>query len=205
MPLYDFKCSSCEAVEEGWSSYENLNLPRRCECGGDIHYLPSFGRSADAQRFPPTVIQRDAAGNIRFVGSDAAPILEGFERIELKDSYHIRKFENEVNERDRVIAQEHHRNLEKFREGQLKENRRAMDEIASGGAWQRFNPDTNKIETVHGLTQRGLKFYESMKKVSEGKVHSHPEPSFFVEAFTQNASNRDDHRDAASGWIRNRK
>lgn len=190
MAQYDFYCKTCDRVEEHKASYETVDAGWECPCGSHMEYLPSFTRPGDAQNFSPVVIHRDALGNIRYPGSADAPVPLGYEKVELRDLHSVRKFEAEVNSRDLAQSVQFSEAQKSLREGQLKENRRVMDGL------------------VKNFTPRGKRFYDQMREVSEKKSasgHNRPDPSFFVEAFSQNSSNREDHRDAASGWTRNRK
>jgi hypothetical protein len=187
MPLYDFSCSneSCNHTEEHFYKYNELPDTLLGECGHTLHYKPSFWYNSQARRFDPVVIHRDALGNVRFPGSSSAPVPEGFQRVELTDFHQIRQFEKEINQRD-VREAEHFRNTRQaFLDGQLKENRRVME----GELLPRF-------------TQRGRKFYDAMRQVSEqrrlaGTKSSKPE--FHVEAFSMDSSNREIHTDIRNG------
>lgn len=191
MPSYDFKCTKCENIEERFMSqraFVESNEQINCgECGEAATYVASFWYTsvANAQRFSPVVIHRDAEGNIRFPGNVNSPVPEGFEKVELRDFQQIRKFEKEVNDKERRKIDEHQGNKAKFLDHHLEGNREAMREIVS-----RFSP-------------RGRRFYESMREVSEqkqkqfrGRANS---PNFYIEAFSMDSSNRDGYHDGDYG------
>jgi len=206
MPAYDFRCPEGHVVEKFLSFSKMEETGGKAECGHvdedgvyctlEGEYSPSFWycspteterRVQAAQRFKPVVIHRDAQGNIRYPGSADAPVPPGFEKVELTDFYHIRKFEKEVNERDRVRAQQFANSRDQFLSGQLAENRRVMDNL------------------VKNFTPRGRKFYEKMREVSESrrlKGRATVTPEFYVEAFSKDASNREGYSDARNDWGR---
>jgi hypothetical protein len=158
------------------------------DCDEEAVYTPSFYyTSQTAQRFAPVVVHKDAEGNVRFPGHADAPVPEGFHKVELTDFHQIRKFEREVNQRDKERAEKFHSAKSFLLDGQLKENRRVMGEL------------------VKNFTSRGRKFYDKMREVSERKQKEAGrgiDPGFYIEAFTQDSSNRQDYRDAKNDWGR---
>ena len=53
------------------------------------------------------------------------------------------------------------------------------------------------------FSERGRKFYEKMREVSEAKQKEYrkvPDPNFHLEAFSFDSSNRVSHRDASNSW-----
>jgi putative FmdB family regulatory protein len=217
MPLYDFTCDQCGSVAEYLFKYSELPPKMKCnECElGVASYTPTFWdcspiqttrRIQNAQRFSPVIIHRDANGNIRFPGNTNAPVPEGFQKVELSTIQQVRALEKEVNTRDSVKAGEFHNARGKFLDGQLKENRRAVDEILAGGTWQ--GVEDGKIVERRGISPRGQKILAQLREVSmqkQARGRSRVSPEFIVEAFTQDSSNREDHRDASSNWERIRK
>jgi hypothetical protein len=198
MAAYDFKCPEGH-ITEHFMSYSRLQeLGEKVECGhvdedGKVctlegEYSPSFWYNSSthfAQRFPPIVIHRDLEGNVRFPAHADAPLPPGFQRVELTDFHQVRKFENEINLRDRARAEEFRNSRQKFLDGQLKENRRVMEQL------------------VEKFTPRGRRFYDAMRKVSEARQQrgvKAPTPEFYIEALTQDASNRERYMDAANDW-----
>lgn len=186
MPAYDFKCPSGHTNEHFISASAFTERVPCSDCEQEATYFPSFYYTRSAQPVPPTVIHRDAAGNVRFASPESKPPA-GFERVELRNSYEVHKFENEVNARDRVTAQKFHNSQTVLREGQLKENRRVMDHLK-----QKFTP-------------RGRRFYDAMRDQSEKRTHSSVKPEFYVEAYSMDASNREDYHDPTISFGRGRK
>lgn len=188
MPAYDYHCDKCGKTEE---YFFKPMPPERllCAfpgCGGEAYYAPSFYyTSQTAQRFAPVVIHKDSEGNVRFPAHADAPLPPGFQKVELTNFNEIRRFEKEVNTKDREEASKFHNAKAELLSGQLKENRRVMERI------------------VEGFSPAGKKFYEKMQQVSKAKERNagRPiDPGFYIEAFTQDSSNRQGYRDAKNDW-----
>ncbi len=215
MPMWDYECPIGHVTEHFGSRFtERVRCRHEMEgwngvlCAEEAEYRPSFWYTnpTHAQRFTPVVIHRDANGNIRFPGNANAPIPEGFQKVELATIQQVRALEKEVNLRDSVKAGEFHQAREKFLDGQLKENRRAVDEIIAGGTWQ--GVEDGKIVERRGISPRGQKILAQLReasKLKQSRGRSKVSPEFIVEAFSQDASNREDHRDASTDWQRVRK
>ncbi len=210
MPMYNFVCGGCGDTTEHLFKHSEIPDGIPCETckEGVAHYAPGFWYShpTNAQRFSPVVIHRDSLGNIRFPGNSNAPVPEGFQKVELATIQQVRALEREVNLKDTVKAGEFHAARERFLDGQLKENRRAVDEIIGGGTWQGI--EDGKIVERRGISPRGQKILAQLREASMQKQslgRSRVSPEFIVEAFSQDASNREDHRDASSDWQRVRK
>lgn len=198
MPLYDHVCSEGHVTEHFLPAFkEHVNCSEMVwneeqagvyECGKETVYLPSFYyTSQTAQRFSPVVVHKDAEGNVRFPGHADAPLPPGFHKVELTDFHQIRKFEKEINAKDRERASKFHEAKSFLLDGQLKENRRVMSEL------------------VKNFTPRGKEFYAKMKEVSERKQKQGGrgiDPGFYIEAFTQDSSNRQGYRDSKNDWGR---
>ena len=153
---------------------------------GDWPYCPHESVfNLTARRFDPIVVHRDAAGNVRFPASTDAPVPEGFQKIEIFDFHHARKLEKEIEQRQTVASEQFRRTRQAFLDGQLKENRRVMDHLSSK------------------FTDRGKNFYAKMREASMAKQAQGPRPispAFYIEALTQNSSNREGYSDARTGW-----
>ncbi len=210
MPMYDFECPKGHLTEHFLSKFTE-----RVQCGQDGcteegENRPSFWYSSGvrlAQRFSPVVIHRDESGNIRFPGSADAPVPPGFQKVELSTISQVRQFEKEVNIRDSETANKFQDSRAAFLDGQLKANREAVEKIIAGGTWEGTD-EQGRIVERRGMSERGRKIYDALRKASEMKQaqgRKNTNPEFFVEAFTQNASNREDHRDARTDWNRVRK
>ena len=210
MPFFDYECSQGHKTEHYLPRYTET-----VECGEDCKevafYRPSFWYSskveAHAQKFAPVVIHKDMNGNIRFPGQSNAPIPEGFKKVELSTIAQVRQFEKEINLKDTTKANQFRDVRAKFLDGQLAANRKAVDEIAAGGVWQGTDEQGRIIER-HGISPRGMKILEKLREASmhkQAQGRSNTRPEFFVEAFSRDASNRDEHRDSSTDWNRVRK
>jgi len=171
------------------------------ECTQPVAWHPSYYYNSPAQRFDPVVIHRDAAGNVRFPGNTNAPVPEGFQKVELRDMTEIRKFEGEMNRKDASAAADFHAAQQSYRAGQLAHNR---EQLARGFAThdEAGRPVTVSLDK---FSPRGREFYEAMRKQSDARTHRAARPEFYIEAFTQNASNRDDHHDPSVSYGIHRK
>jgi|SRR2546426_12404272 len=71
--------------------------------------LPSGGheptRPSNAARFEPVLIFRDSDGQFRFPGSSKEPTPKGSERIELRTTAQVRRFEREMSARQKRQAE----------------------------------------------------------------------------------------------------
>jgi hypothetical protein len=180
------------------------------ECGEEGEHRPSFWYSSStrfAQSFSPVVVHRDAQGNVRFPGAADAPVPAGFQKVELTTVHQIRKFEREMNSKDTATSEKFREARAKFLDGQLAANREAVDRIAAGGTWEGTD-EKGRVIQRRGLSPRGQKLLDMIRQASKQKQaqgRSSARPEFFVEAFTQDASNREHHRDARTDWNRVRK
>ena len=190
MPAYDYKCEKCGRVKEYFFKPmpPSMVICADGNCSGNALYSPSFYyTSQTAQRFAPVVVHKDAEGNVRFPGHADAPLPPGFHKVELTDFHQIRKFEKEVNQRDKERASKFHEAKSFLLDGQLKENRRVMAGL------------------VKNFTPRGKEFYARMQEVSKRKQQTSGrpiDPGFYIEAFTQDSTNRQGYRDAKNDWGR---
>lgn len=205
MPAYDFKCPDGHITEHfmSYSALQECGGKISCtemvyndeqrgmfECGKEGEYSASFWYSSGvhfAQRFSPVVIHRGIDGKLRFPAHANAPVPDGFQRVELTDVSQIRALEREVNTRDRETDMRFQDARNKFLDGQLACNREAV------------------ATQVAGFSQRGKWFYDSIRRVSEKKRlagRSAAKPEFFVEAFTQNSSNREEYNNGRGGSMR---
>ena len=216
MPLFDYECPKGHVTEHFLSRFTERV---RCDfiacgqggrgCAEMGEYRPSFYYSSavNAQGFSPVVIHRDINGNVRFPGQSNAPVPEGFQKVELCTVAEVRKFEKEISLRDSSKADQFREVRSKFLDGQLDANRRAVDEIVAGGKWLGTDESGRPVER-QGISPRGLKILDQLRAASQMKQQqgrSHARPEFYVEAFSKDASNRDDHRDSSTQWNRVRK
>lgn len=196
MPMYDFECPKGHKTEHFLSKYADTDPCDFVDEDGVVcqevadhrptfWYTSALGRKA--QGFVPVVVHVDGEGNVRLPAHVDAPMPPGFRKVELSDINQIRKFENKMNAVERGKMEDHQRNQTRSLNAQFAENRGAMAEIV-----KRFSP-------------RGQKFYEAMRAVSEKKqaafaARGIKDPNFHIEAFSQDATNRQDYRDARNDW-----
>lgn len=185
MPAYDFKCPEGHVTEHFMSYATLLEVGGKVMCSENDctlegEYSASFWYSSEAprpaQRFSPVVIHRGIDGKLRFPAHANAPVPDGFQRVELTQLSEIRALEREVNAADRIKDQKFQNARNFFLDGQLKENRRCV------------------ADQVKNFSARGKWFYDAIRRVSESKRlagRKEAKPEFFVEAFTQNSSNRE--------------
>jgi len=181
MPMWDYDCQKCGKVTELYFT-RFVDHPNCLDCGEPMDYRPAFNYTSEtrAQRFSPVVIHKDAAGNVRFPGRADAPVPEGFQKVELTNIHEVRKFEKDMNSRDREQAEKFRGVRGQFLDGQLAANREAMKELV-----KRFTP-------------RGRFFYDKMREASEAKQKQGAKdvrPAFYIDAFSNDASNRESHFD----------
>lgn len=203
----DYTCKGCHLVFEkfGDAFVEGPECP---ECGGEGVWTPSFYyASRAAQAFVPVVIHQDASGNVRFPASASAPVPSGFQRVELTTTQQVRAFENRVNrdENEKLAKTDFARRS--YMDGQIACNREALE----AGVKVHLGGDTKKDPVLMRLgefSEKGRIFYDSMKDqaakrraFTEAKQRG-SRSNFFVEAFSNGASNREVHRDAANDWGR---
>lgn len=202
----DYVCKSCHFAFEVFGAFAE-DVP--ClDCGEPAIWTPSFYYSSRAaQAFEPVVIHQDAAGNIRMPGSVNAKVPEGFAKVELTNIREIRKFEHEINrqETEKMAKTSYARRA--YMDGQIACNREALEagvKVCVGG-------DTSRDPVLMRLSEfstKGREFHAAMTQQAEirrrdtERRQSRQEAGFHVEAFSQNASNREVHRDAANEWGR---
>jgi hypothetical protein len=160
------------------------------ECGeeieiGDWVFCPHGStRPEYAQRFEPVVIHRDAQGNIRTPGSIHAPVPAGFERVELRTAAEIRHFEREMNRRERSRG----------------EDVRSREEQHWGA--QKAASRSELFQAMRGMSNEGRDY--ARYAIEQGNQRRHRlasyDPGFHIEAFSQDASNREAHSDSRTGW-----
>ncbi len=201
----DYTCKECHFVFEhfGDTFQEEVNCP---ECEGFGVWTPSFHyASRAAQGFTPVVIHQDAAGNIRYPGASSAPVPAGFQRVELTTLHDVRRFEREVNavEGARIRKDDYNRRVTMDQE--IISNREAIREGVQ--VRDRENPDRVRTMRLEDFTPRGKQFYDHMSREADARrARNHAKagkgPGFFLEAFSQDASNREAHRDRSNDWGR---
>jgi hypothetical protein len=167
-------------------------MDRCSDCGDELHvgdwpfcrgpgsHTPA--RQQNSQLFDPVVIHRDAAGNIRFPGAVDAPVPAGYQKVELRTINEVRRFEAEVNMRERVKADE----SLSARERQFSEKQSALRGDLRGAMRHMtpFGQDLARL-AMDRNNQRGSKPRDV---------------GFHLDVFSNDSSNREIHSDAKTGW-----
>lgn len=135
-----------------------------------------------AQRFDPVVVHVDKQGNIRFPGHADAACPAGYERRELRTVNEVRSFERHVNLKDRVEWEQRQAIREQQFSEQQSANRRELR------------------SAMERMSQRGRDFAELAMRRNNDRKKAQFHDGFFVEAFSQDSSNRDAYRDERTGW-----
>lgn len=201
----DYVCKECHLEFEKFGSFEEETT---CLCGAPAVWQPSFYYSSRAaQGFTPVVIHQDSAGNVRFPGSASAPAPEGFQRVELTTLQEIRKFEQAVNRDETEKLARTSAARRSYMDGQIACNREALD----AGVRVHLGGDTSRPPVLMRLSEfspKGREFHSSMREQAErrradtSRRQGRQESGFHLDAFSQNASNRESHRDASNDWGR---
>ena len=164
-----------------------------CEkCGtelriGDWPYCDAPGghssvRGTFAAGFDPVVIHRDAQGNIRYPAHVNAPVPEGYQRVELRTTHEVRRFESEVNQRERAKA-----------DISLSQRESAFS-VAQGQRRRDLRSDMAHMSAL------GKDFAQVAMDRSNNRRAVPRDVGFHIDVFSNNSSNREVHRDAKTDW-----
>lgn len=160
------------------------------ECGrevriGDWPWCPHEDTlRRDAQPFDPVLIFKDAQGNVRFPGRNDAPTPEGFRRVELRTVREVRAFEREMNLKETArhdAAQGREDGFHSYLQGRNRAELRAL---------------------MDRMSPAGREFAAVAMEESDRRQGQRPafDPGFRIDVFSDNASNRELHRDERTGW-----
>jgi hypothetical protein len=192
--MIDYLCPECGLHFERFFRQPPEQL--ECDCGATATrtYDPNLTLRRplrlDAQPFDPVVIHRDANGNIRFPGSTSAPVPEGFERVELRTTREVRSLEREVNLRENAAREQH------------------LEREANAHANMRRDLRSELRQAMHGMSAYGRDFARHAMETTEQRQREkqrHTDAGFYVEAFSQDSSNREAQVDASTGWQRRKR
>lgn len=143
--------------------------------------------NVNAARFDPVLIFEDAGGHVRFPGSPDDPVPPGFAKRELRTVQEVRQFEGRMNREERARWEKRqeaeHNAFEAAQRQRRAELRDAMQHMSEFG----------KDFCRHAIA-------ENDRRSGGGSF----DPGFRVEVFSQDASNREDHRSERTGWQRRR-
>lgn len=173
MILHDFRCGHCGKVFEKrvqWNDDEAA-----CECGKMAPRVFISRREYRAQSFDPVLIFRDASGHYRYPGRNSEAPPAGYEAVYLRTTSEVRKFEREINRKERERYFAHKERNEKRFEQWTKEARSELRQ-----KMQHMSP--------YG---RALAEAAMRQNDSQPSVNTRFDPQFRIEAFSQDASNRE--------------
>lgn len=187
MILHDFKCPNGHIHERmvRWD-VERWPCPE-CTSIAEKVFLPHSERPENAQKFSPVVVFRKRDGTFRFPGRSNERTPRGCERVELRDTASVRRFEREENQR-----------LKNIHEASM---------ARQGANYQAMKKEMR--EQVHvrlsSMSPRARKFAEfAMKQSDERESHSSRaakyEPGFRIDAFSNDRSNRSGFCDIDTDW-----
>jgi len=188
VPVADYRCGRCGAVVEHFFHHIPAEIPcetERCPGPAVRTFDPSITMRrprSRAQPFDPVVVHRDADGNYRFPGSPDAAVPAGFERVELRTTAEVRRFEGDVNRR----------------ESERHDEAAARDQ-GFYGRLQTQNRSDLRAAMRH-MTPLGRAVAEEAMRANDEKLRGRFDPGFHVEAFSQDSSNREPQRDETTGW-----
>lgn len=197
MPMYDYQCEKCGAVQEQFRRPSEVDDVVQCStvtndipCPGLMTYKASFWYNSEtrhAQGFTPVIIHRSSSGDIRFPASADAPVPEGFSKVELTNIGQIRKLEKQINQEQDDLSRRHAQGRDNAIDAQRAYNREVF------------------ARQLSSMSPAGRKFYDAMKAMADKVRSKRGDSNFHLEAFSQNASNREAYRDERTGWARGRK
>lgn len=177
MVFHDYRCEQCGKVFErrvSWDSDTTL-----CDCGSEAQRVFLSHREYRAQSFDPVLVYRDAGGHYSFPGRNHGPVPKGKEPIYLTTLPAIRKFENQMSnkERERYFAHK-----------ERQENRFAP--------WI-ANARSELRQKMQHMSAKGRAFAEAAMQENDrhSDVDTRFDPGCHFEAFSQDSSNRDAHYD----------
>lgn len=208
MPFLKFVC----AIDGQYDAFRSVNAPSGevppcpvCQTPGETDW--SVWRNENRTTVPPIIVFQAPDGSMRFPGTSDGPSAKryeslGYTRVELRGFADVRRFEGKVNQQEMSKIQ---RRVERQQQAlAIGEARRRSDlfhgfrhgfqipetVIARNGE----HVKTGRMKTVH-LSARAKDIGALLiERNNQKRVHSH-EPGFFVEAYSNNRSNRDESRD----------
>ena len=185
MPVYSYECEkhgvfdvTCRLSE--WDDRKPCPKPRCCKLSPQV-----ILSSRSLAEFPQAIIVHVAAdGNVRFPGRPNARVPEGYQKKELRTIREVEQFERQMNRKFSSEAARHNENEERafaeMRSQRRSELRQAMQHFSN------FGRDFAHVAMAHNNNRK--------RKTSEVGFH--------VQILHFDQSNREEHRDADTGWKR---
>ena len=180
--LHDYRCPQCRKVFEKMEAWDAEKTA--CECGAEAVRVFLSRREYRAQAFDPVLVFRDASGHYRFPGRNSGEVPKGYEPVFLRTTAEVRKFEKQMNAKERERYMIH------------KEREEATYREFLGSRRSELR------QRIQHMSQFGRDFAEAaMRANDEAPSADHKfDPAFHIEAFSFDSSNRDPHTDRDSGF-----
>jgi len=204
--MYDYSCG--EHLFEAFAHIDEEEMPCRfCDKPATRDVIGSMQRGLPpryernmAQPFTPTTIHVNAKGEINFAMHSNAPIPPGYEKRELRTIAEIRKFEKQMNEKQRVEYVEHKsREHERFSAMQ-RERRKTMRQALETGSCMMRDKDGNPQRVDFSEADKDLARYAMEQNDQRAYMQRNWDAGFFLEALSMDSSNREGYRDVLTGW-----
>jgi hypothetical protein len=173
MILHDHRCPKCGKVFERMVRWDEERV--KCECGGDASRIFISHREYRAQSFDPVLVFRDKSGHLRFPGRNQGAPPKGYEPVLLRTTSEVRKFEREVNAKERKRYFEHKERQEKRFEQWISDSRSEL---------------RAKMRHMSGYG-RAIAEASMQENDRNSGIDMRFDPQFRIEAFSDDASNRD--------------
>lgn len=174
-------CPNCDFLLTRDHIYRVNGTPKCGRCTAELSITFDEG-GYRAQPFEPVVVFRDAAGNVRFPGRTDSSIPEGFQRVELRTSAEVHRFEREMNVRENAKHDIHAECEERYYNELERKNRRELR------------------EAMRQMTPQGRAFAEEAMRQGDKRPSGRFDAGFHLPAFHYDSSNRAEHRDERTGW-----
>lgn len=169
MIVHFFKCRR-EHLHELWCRWDEET--KECPTCGEPARMIFLPKGQNAQNFDPVVIFRGPKGKIRFPGRSDAPTPKGYERVELRTSHQVHKFEREMNAKETSLYQ-----AKQEREERCVEPFKSSLRSQLRGYAKHFS-------------QYGRDFVETAIRENNSSRNGTYDPGFHIEAFHYNMGRR---------------
>lgn len=167
--LHDFRCEQGHIFDKMVPWDHDDSICPACGARAVRVFLP---RHRNAQNFDPVVIFRGPKGKVRFPGRSDAPTPQGYERVELRTSHEVHKFEREMNAKE----------MSKYQNRQEREER----------CYEPFHSAMRSQLRAHAqhFSQQGRDFAELAMRENNNRPRERFDPGFHIEAFHYNMGRR---------------
>lgn len=202
MPLIDARCKVCDKIEEQMRPLSMHPATHPCpHCGGETEqiHLPKH----QAWSVDPVVVFKAPDGSVRFPGdpngvSAASYRKQGFEEVQIRGAYEMRRFEKAMDRHEYSRAQRRVEAACAQREAndaqRAAEIRRGLEQGFRVPEYDDRGRPTGKMTTIR-LTERGRAIMRAAQEAGSRR----PKPSFsgagfHSEIYSYDRSNRDESR-----------